>query len=63
MPFDGNAWSDKKLVPYAEMLDRIRAKHGARLHRRIDHPNDTSKTWQVEGYKGMDPCLLDWHVM
>jgi cyclic pyranopterin phosphate synthase len=22
MPFDDNGWNDKKLVPYAEMLDR-----------------------------------------
>lgn len=23
MPFDGNVWNVKKLVPYAEMLDRV----------------------------------------
>lgn len=23
MPFDGNVWNIKKLVPYAEMLDRV----------------------------------------
>lgn len=23
MPFDGNIWNVKKLVPYSEMLDRV----------------------------------------
>lgn len=23
MPFDGNVWNVKKLVPYAEMLDKV----------------------------------------
>lgn len=23
MPFDGNVWNVKKLVPYSEMLDRV----------------------------------------
>lgn len=23
MPFDGNVWNIKKLVPYSEMLDRV----------------------------------------
>jgi len=26
MPFEGNAWSDKKFMPYKEMIDKIRTK-------------------------------------
>lgn len=25
MPFDGNVWSDKKMVPYREMMSRVRS--------------------------------------
>lgn len=41
MPFEGNKWNDKKMVPYAEMVDKIRKKY--ELHRVADAPNDTSK--------------------
>lgn len=50
MPFDGNRWNDERLVPYAEMLERIR-KHFP-LVRRQDGPHDTSKTFQVPGHRG-----------
>jgi cyclic pyranopterin phosphate synthase len=26
MPFDGNVWNVKKLVPYAEILDKVVSK-------------------------------------
>eukprot|EP00741_Cyanophora_paradoxa_P011203 tig00020554_g10823.t1 len=50
MPFDGNAWKDTKMVPYAEMVDRIRNKY--QLERAVDHANDTSKTWAIPGFQG-----------
>lgn len=41
MPFEGNKWNDKKMVPYLEMLEIIRKKYD--LRRLDDAPNDTSK--------------------
>ena len=42
MPFDGNKWNFKRMVPYKEMLDTISAKYPS-LHRIADQPHDTSK--------------------
>ncbi len=50
MPFDGNRWDDARLVPYAEMLDRIRDRFP--LVRKQDGPHDTSKTYRVPGHRG-----------
>eukprot|EP00012_Vannella_robusta_P011371 CAMPEP_0206203416 /NCGR_PEP_ID=MMETSP0166-20121206/12829_1 /ASSEMBLY_ACC=CAM_ASM_000260 /TAXON_ID=95228 /ORGANISM="Vannella robusta, Strain DIVA3 518/3/11/1/6" /LENGTH=298 /DNA_ID=CAMNT_0053622675 /DNA_START=201 /DNA_END=1097 /DNA_ORIENTATION=+ len=52
MPFDGNAWNDKKLVPYQEMLDIIKSEYPD-FHRLSDAPNDTSKGWRVPGHRGI----------
>lgn len=41
MPFEGNKWNDKKMVPYQEMLEIIRRKY--ELKRLEDTANDTSK--------------------
>ncbi|KAI9680461.1 MAG: hypothetical protein M1822_007219 [Bathelium mastoideum] len=51
MPFDGNKWSQGKMVPYQEMLDVIRSKYPD-LQKVQDHKNDTSKTFQVPGFLG-----------
>jgi cyclic pyranopterin phosphate synthase len=51
MPFDGNRWSSKKMMSYQEMLALIRETHPT-LQKVQDHPNDTSKTFQVPGFKG-----------
>jgi molybdenum cofactor biosynthesis protein A len=51
MPFDGNRWERQKMVSYAEMLDQINNEFPG-FARRQDHPNDTSKTWQVPGFAG-----------
>lgn len=51
MPFDGNKWSENKMFSYEEMLDVIRAEHPG-LHKVAGHKNDTSKTYQVPGFKG-----------
>ena len=51
MPFDGNKWSNQKMFSYQEMLAVIREKH-PEIQRVKDHPNDTSKTWQVPGFMG-----------
>jgi cyclic pyranopterin phosphate synthase len=51
MPFDGNKWSQGKMLPYQEMLDIIRAKYPG-LRKVQDHKNDTSKTYEVPGFVG-----------
>ena len=51
MPFDGNKWSQKKMLSYEEMLGIIREKYPT-LSKVQDHENDTSKTFQVPGFLG-----------
>lgn len=51
MPFDGNKWSEGKMLPYQAMLDRIRAVHPF-VAKVQDHQNDTSKTYQIPGFVG-----------
>jgi cyclic pyranopterin phosphate synthase len=51
MPFDGNRWSNTKMLGYQEMLAVIRQQHPS-LAKVQDHPHDTSKTFQVPGFAG-----------
>ena len=51
MPFDGNKWSQNKMLGYKEMLEMIREKYPS-LEKVQDHENDTSKTFQVPGFVG-----------
>ncbi|KAI9646199.1 hypothetical protein NHQ30_005639 [Ciborinia camelliae] len=51
MPFDGNKWSQGKMLSYKEMLDIIRQKYPA-LRKVADHKNDTSKTYKIPGFVG-----------
>ncbi|OGE53472.1 hypothetical protein PENARI_c007G11603 [Penicillium arizonense] len=51
MPFDGNKWNQDKMFSYQEMLAVIRKKYPT-LEKLADHKNDTSKTYQVPGFKG-----------
>ncbi|KAI9675769.1 MAG: hypothetical protein M1817_001136 [Caeruleum heppii] len=51
MPFDGNKWSQGKMLSYGEMLQLIRAKF-PELRKFQDHKNDTSKTFEVPGFRG-----------
>ena len=51
MPFDGNKWSERKMLSYKEMLAMIREKYPT-VHRVQDHPNDTSKTYAIPGFVG-----------
>lgn len=50
MPFDGNIWNDNKFISYRDMLKEIRTKYP--LVKVKDEPNNTSKTYGVEGWKG-----------
>ncbi|GAA0167788.1 hypothetical protein LIER_22646 [Lithospermum erythrorhizon] len=51
MPFDGNVWNVKKLVPYAEMLDKVGQQFPA-LQRVQDHPTETAKNFKIDGHQG-----------
>jgi cyclic pyranopterin phosphate synthase len=51
MPFDGNKWSQGKMLSYKEMLEIIRQKHPT-LQKVQDHKNDTSKTFKVPDFRG-----------
>jgi molybdenum cofactor biosynthesis protein A len=51
MPFDGNGWHDGYFLPYADMLDRIQAVYPS-LARQSDGPNETSKSYRVQGFRG-----------
>ncbi|KAL3467536.1 hypothetical protein BJX64DRAFT_273915 [Aspergillus heterothallicus] len=51
MPFDGNKWSQGKMVSYQEMLALIREKYPT-LEKVTGHKNDTSKTYRIPGYQG-----------
>ncbi|KAL5354428.1 hypothetical protein ACLOAV_000517 [Pseudogymnoascus australis] len=51
MPFDGNKWSEGKMLPFQEMLDRIKEKYPG-VEKVQDHKNDTSKTYSVPGFVG-----------
>ncbi|KAM1941793.1 hypothetical protein ACFX13_029331 [Malus domestica] len=52
MPFDGNVWNVKKLVPYSEMLDTV-VKRFTGLKRLKDHPTDTAKNFRVDEHVGV----------
>ncbi|XP_047315041.1 GTP 3',8-cyclase, mitochondrial [Impatiens glandulifera] len=51
MPFDGNVWNVKKLVPYAELLDIVSKKFEG-VKRIQDHPTETAKNYQIDGHCG-----------
>jgi cyclic pyranopterin phosphate synthase len=51
MPFDGNKWTEGKMLTYKEMLKMIREKYPT-LQKVQDHKNDTSKTFQIPGFVG-----------
>lgn len=60
MPFDGNKWSSKKIVPYREILAKIRQKYPD-LEPVIEEKNpslkefmmnQTSKPYRVKGFAG-----------
>ena len=53
MPFDGNAWADKKMVSYKEMVDLIEKKHGKGCLRRMnDGKSEVAKNFTVDGHRG-----------
>jgi GTP 3',8-cyclase len=53
MPFDGNKWNKEKMMSYAEVMALVNSTFKENKVIRIkDAPNDTSKNYKIEGYKG-----------
>jgi len=53
MPFDGNKWNISKMVSYKHIMNRVSsAFNDDEIIRLQDAPNDTSKNYKIEGYKG-----------
>ncbi|KAI5296154.1 hypothetical protein KEM52_005404 [Ascosphaera acerosa] len=56
MPFDGNRWVQRKMMPYEQMLDTIRGVFPTMERVRSAHlgkkDSETSKTWQIPGFQG-----------
>lgn len=51
MPFSGNKWDTAKMVPFRDILKTIREKYPT-FEALENHPNDTSKAYKVEGFRG-----------
>lgn len=51
MPFDGNKWAERKMLPYQEVLDIIKGRYPS-VVKVQDHKNDTSKTFKIPGFVG-----------
>lgn len=51
MPFSGNKWDTEKMVPFQEMLTKIRSVY-PNFNAIENLPNDTSKAFKVDGYAG-----------
>ncbi len=53
MPFDGNKWDMKKMVSYNEIMNVVNTSFSEdKVNRIQDAPNDTSKNYKIEGYRG-----------
>ncbi|KAL8654541.1 MAG: hypothetical protein Q9226_003395 [Calogaya cf. arnoldii] len=52
MPFDGNKWSQQKMLSYKEMVEIIRHKYPGLSKVQDEDKNETSKTWQVPEFRG-----------
>lgn len=53
MPFDGNKWDLKKMVSYKQIMDVVNTSFSEEKVMRIqDAPNDTSKNYKIESFKG-----------
>ncbi|KAK0233800.1 hypothetical protein IW262DRAFT_1452360 [Armillaria fumosa] len=51
MPFTGNAWDKRKMIPSSVLFDKIILRHPD-VERISDEANDTARSWRVPGYKG-----------
>ena len=52
MPFDGNVWSDSKMVGYRELLGRVAAAFPQGLERCLDPKGEVAKNFRVRAGGG-----------
>ncbi|GIL98529.1 hypothetical protein Vretimale_3896, partial [Volvox reticuliferus] len=53
MPFDGNVWSDSKMVPYRELVSRIQTAFPDTPLERLDDPiGEVAKNFRLKGHRG-----------
>ena len=52
MPFDQNGWNQKEFVPYARMLDLVRARFPLMPSDQPQHRCDVARDYQIEGFHG-----------
>ncbi|KAK9863161.1 hypothetical protein WJX84_009071 [Apatococcus fuscideae] len=52
MPFDGNVWSDTKMLPYRDMIRAVEACTPDRLQRLEDPRAEVAKNFRVPGFRG-----------
>jgi molybdenum cofactor biosynthesis enzyme MoaA len=62
MPFDGNKWSEKKLMTYHDALHHIQQYTEKPFLKLVNEMNDTAKSYRVEGYRGM-LCVVVVNVL
>ncbi|KAF5385328.1 hypothetical protein D9615_001193 [Tricholomella constricta] len=51
MPFTGNKWDKKKMVPSSELLEHLSTRYPS-LQRAPDELNDTARSWKIPGHAG-----------
>ncbi|KAG5652446.1 hypothetical protein H0H81_004990 [Sphagnurus paluster] len=51
MPFTGNKWDKKKMVPSSDLLERLSTRY-PNLERAPDELNDTARSWRIPGHAG-----------
>ncbi|KAG2022899.1 molybdenum cofactor synthesis-step 1 protein isoform 2 [Coprinopsis cinerea AmutBmut pab1-1] len=51
MPFTGNKWDRKKMVPSSNLLETIKSKYPTAT-RALAEPNETARSWLIPGFKG-----------
>lgn len=53
MPFDGNKWNKEKMVSYSDIMTSVNNSFPKNEILRLeDAPNDTSKNYKIQGFKG-----------
>ena len=53
MPFDGNVWSESKMVAYKEMLARVKEAAGRQELQRMDDPKgEVAKNYRIADHRG-----------
>lgn len=52
MPFDGNQWDVKKMIPYDEVIATVEEESGMTMEKLMGDKNDTAKSYRLDGHKG-----------